>query len=86
MRMLDLESDLALIELLKARLCALEFEAADIQQHAIDVGAPEVADRLSHLVRDIFRTQAIPDMMASRAPTLPRFCNAYPPKPNPTKG
>jgi hypothetical protein len=78
MRMLDLESDLALIELLAARLRALEVEAADIAQHATDIGAPEVSDRLGQLVRDIFRIQAIPDVMASRAPALPRFCTASP--------
>jgi hypothetical protein len=86
MSALDLESDWALIELLKARLRALELEAADIAQHAADTGPPEVADRIGHLVRDISRTQAIPDVMASRTPTLPSFCTAYPPNPKQTKG
>ena len=60
MKMLDLESDLALIELLAARLRALEYEDIDIAQHATDTGNPEVADRLNQLIRDIYRIQASP--------------------------
>jgi hypothetical protein len=65
-KMLDLESDPALIELLKAWLRGLEFEVVDIAQQAADAGTPEVADRLGQIICDIFRIQAIPDVMASR--------------------
>jgi hypothetical protein len=65
-KMLDLESDPALIELLKSRLRGLEFEVIDIAQQAADTGTPEVADRLGQILCDISRIQAIPDVMASR--------------------
>ncbi len=66
MVMLDLELTPALVELLKTRLRALEFDVVDIAQHATDVGSPEVADRLGQLIRDIFILQAIPEVLASR--------------------
>ena len=66
MRMLNLESDPALIELLRVRLRALEFDVANIAHHAADTGAHEIADKLSQVLLDIFRIQAIPDALASR--------------------
>ncbi len=62
----DLESDLALIELLTAQLRALEFDVVDITQHAEDAGAPEVADRLDQVLCTISRICVIPEVMASR--------------------
>lgn len=65
-QMLALESDPALIELLKVRLRALEFDVANVAHHADATGIYAVADKLSQILRDIFRIQAIPDALASR--------------------
>ena len=75
MKSLDLETDRALIELLEARLRALEFGIVDIAQHATATGSPELADRLNSIIRDIFEIQGIPEVLASRERRPPAHSN-----------
>ena len=63
----DLETDMTLLEQLKAGGRGDEAELVDISRHAADIGAHEIADRLDQFIRErLSRPQAIYAVWTSR--------------------
>ena len=64
--MLDLESDVALLELLVTKLRHIEHVVTDIARDAEDTGHPSFADRLEQLLGLVGATRAIPEALGAR--------------------